>query len=164
MDGVDPVIFVTVGTQLPFDRMLQAVDEWAGAQGIRGFAQIGPSRYRPRNLEHAQFVDAGEFVAHVRAADCIIAHAGMGTILTSLTHAKPAILVPRIAALGEHRNEHQLATARKFGEYPMIKIANDAEELAQAYAAIMQGRGESAPRLSPHASPEFIAALRKLIF
>ena len=38
------MIFVTVGTQLAFDRMIKAVDEWAGARGRTDvFAQVGPA-------------------------------------------------------------------------------------------------------------------------
>src|SRR6185312_9191493 len=39
LPGGRAVIFVTVGTQLPFDRLIMAVDEWAGAApGRRVFA------------------------------------------------------------------------------------------------------------------------------
>ncbi len=37
------MIFVTVGEQLPFDRLVRAVDEWAAASGKEVFAQIGNS-------------------------------------------------------------------------------------------------------------------------
>ena len=33
----------------------------------------------------------------------IVAHAGMGTIISAMQHQKPIIIFPRIAALGEHR-------------------------------------------------------------
>ena len=51
------MIFVTVGTDSPFDRLMQVVDEWAAASGRTDvFAQIGEgddpgfleSRMRPR--------------------------------------------------------------------------------------------------------------------
>ena len=50
------------------------------------------------------------------AADAIIAHAGMGTILTALEMGKPLLVMPRRAELGEHRNDHQLATAMRFAD------------------------------------------------
>lgn len=38
------MIFVTVGTQVQFDRLIRTVDEWAGARARSDiFAQIGPS-------------------------------------------------------------------------------------------------------------------------
>ncbi len=158
------MIFLTIGTQLPFDRLVKAVDKWAGESGITGFAQIGSGQYHPRHLEFAPFIDPDQFTARVQDAACIVSHAGMGTILTAMTHAKPAILMPRSAAMGEHRNEHQMATARKFGTHPLIKIAHNAQEIAAAYASIIGDSDDAKPRLSPHAGPEFIAALRGLIF
>ena len=50
------MIFVTVGTQLPFDRLIRAVDNWAKAAGRRDvFAQIGPASYRPLHIDSADF-------------------------------------------------------------------------------------------------------------
>jgi UDP-N-acetylglucosamine transferase subunit ALG13 len=109
------VIFVTVGTQVAFDRLITAVDEWAGAAvGREVFAQIGPTRLRPRHIEYAPFVSPQECTERMLAAKAIVAHAGMGTILTALEMGKPLLVMPRRAALGEHRNDHQLATAHRF--------------------------------------------------
>ena len=65
------------------------------------------------------------------AADAIVAHAGMGTILTALELGKPLLVLPRRASLGEHRNEHQLATARRFADTGRLAVAFDESELAQ---------------------------------
>jgi hypothetical protein len=55
------VIFVTVGTQLPFDRLIRAVDEWAGAAaGADVFAQIGPTAVEPRHIAYRRFVSPAE--------------------------------------------------------------------------------------------------------
>jgi UDP-N-acetylglucosamine transferase subunit ALG13 len=47
------MIFLTVGTQFPFDRLVRAVDEAFdnGAIDEEVFAQIGETSYRPRNFE-----------------------------------------------------------------------------------------------------------------
>ncbi len=62
----------------------------------------------------------------------IVSHAGMGTILKSIEYDKPLILVPRLASLGEHRNDHQVATASKLDNYLNIKVVNDIEDLPHA--------------------------------
>ena len=42
------MILVTVGTDLPFDRMVRVVDDWAGETGRRDvFAQIGEGGWEP---------------------------------------------------------------------------------------------------------------------
>ena len=54
------MIFVTVGTQLAFDRLVQAVDAWVGNNpGERAYAQIGPATFQPYNMESTDFVRPG---------------------------------------------------------------------------------------------------------
>lgn len=156
------MIFVTVGTQLAFDRLITAVDEWAGAApGREVFAQIGPTRLRPRHIERAQFVSPAECGERMLAATAIVAHAGMGTILTALEMGKPLLVMPRRAALGEHRNDHQLAAARRFAELGSVKVAFDQAELALALDALDRLAGR--PRINPYAPDVFLAGLRAFI-
>jgi UDP-N-acetylglucosamine transferase subunit ALG13 len=42
---------------------------------------------------------------------------------------KPLLVMPRRADLGEHRNDHQFATARRFRELNQIMVAMDEGEL-----------------------------------
>jgi UDP-N-acetylglucosamine transferase subunit ALG13 len=156
------VIFVTVGTQLTFDRLIGAVDDWASATpGCQVFAQIGPSEMRPRHIEYAQFVSPVECGERMRDATAIVAHAGMGTILTALELGKPLLVMPRRASLGEHRNEHQLATARRFAELGRVKVAIDETELPLRLGEL--GDVATQPRITPYAPDEFIAGLRAFI-
>ncbi len=124
------MIFVTVGVQLPFDRLVRAVDAWAGER-MRSdvFAQIGPSQYRPRHIGFRAFVEPPEFRRLVESADAVVAHAGMGSIITALELAKPLIVMPRRAELGEHRNDHQRSTARHMLAQNVISVAEDEKEL-----------------------------------
>ncbi len=55
-----PVIFVTVGTQLPFDRLIKAIDEIAAGLNEPIAAQVGRSKYRPRNFEGIPALPASE--------------------------------------------------------------------------------------------------------
>ena len=98
------MIFVTVGTQLPFDRLVRTVDDWAGRTGRDDvFAQIGPSEYVPRHMESAVGLDPAQFRARMEQAEFIVAHAGMGTIINALRMEKTLVVMPRKADLGEHR-------------------------------------------------------------
>lgn len=124
------MIFVTVGTQLPFDRLISTVDEWAGKNNISDvFAQIGPTKLKPEHIRTADFVSPSIAKEHFMNSDFIISHAGMGSILTSLQYRKPIIIMPRCAALGEHRNDHQLATAKWLGKKSGIFVAEDEKAL-----------------------------------
>jgi len=156
------VIFVTVGTQIPFDRMVRAVDEWAAHRQRRDvFAQIGPTKWRPSVLEWADFLEPEEFSDRFQRADAIVAHAGMGSIITALTRGKPILVMPRRADLREHRNDHQIATARRFADIAGVEAAFDEQELQTKLDAI--GDLCASQRLGPHASEQLITTLRDFI-
>jgi UDP-N-acetylglucosamine transferase subunit ALG13 len=156
------VIFVTVGTQLPFDRLIEAVDAWAGTRGAGDvFAQIGPSGLVPRHIESAPFISPAECRERMREADAIVAHAGMGTILSALQLGKPLLVMPRMASLGEHRNEHQSATAQRFEALGRVAIAPDSAALAIKLDELHALTARE--RISPYASDRLIGALSTFI-
>jgi hypothetical protein len=58
------MIFATVGTQLPFDRLLVGLDRWAAANpGIPVLAQAGASQRRFRHIETVGQLSLTEFRA-----------------------------------------------------------------------------------------------------
>lgn len=125
------MIFVTVGGQLPFDRLIHTVDEWAAEHGREDvFAQIGDSPKPPRHIQWKHFLSPEEFQEKARESDVIIAHAGMGSILTALELHKPIVVMPRRAHLREHRNDHQWATVKHLDKGVGVIVAADETELA----------------------------------
>ncbi len=127
------MIFLTVGTQFPFDRLVNAVDNIIsdGSIGETLFAQIGESTYKPRNFESAISLEKSMFDNYTRQASAIIGHAGMGTITTALYNHKPLLVMPRRKKYGEVVNDHQLAIAKKFEELGHILVAYDTEDLPE---------------------------------
>ena len=157
-----PVIFVTVGGQLPFDRLVRAIDRWVGeSERADVFAQIGASEYVPDHLEYERFLSPSQFEERLRAASVIVSHAGMGTILTALDHQRPVLVMPRRAALTEHRNDHQLATAAHLRERGLVQVAMDEEELARELAGI--DRIEAAAKTSEEPLLRLRATLRDFV-
>jgi UDP-N-acetylglucosamine transferase subunit ALG13 len=156
------LIFVTVGGQIPFERLVRSVDEWAGERGRSDvFAQIAESDYRPRYIEFAEFLSPQEFRSRVEDAQSIVAHAGMGSILTALEFGKPILVMPRRGHLHETRNDHQYGTAERLKARKLVEVALDEAELRQHLDALMPV-GEREP-ISPNANPDLIAALRGFI-
>ncbi len=125
------MIFVTVGEQLPFDRLVRAIDEHAPSLKQDVFAQIGATSFIPANIAYDKFLAPKDFASKFAEADVIVAHAGMGTIITALELDKPIIVMPRQAALREHRNDHQFATAKRFLKLNYIAVAFDENELIE---------------------------------
>ncbi|WP_284620321.1 glycosyltransferase [Aquabacterium humicola] len=142
-------VFATVGSQMPFDRLIRALDGWAARHPAVGvFAQIGDSPLQPQHIESCRVLAPEEFRGRVAAARVIVAHAGMGSVLTALEFGKPLVLLPRRGELRETRNDHQVATARWLASKPGIEVALDEAEFDDALArALERGAGMSpAPR------------------
>lgn len=155
-------IFVTVGGQMPFDRLVGAVADWAARRKRTDvLAQIGPSEAPPRNIRWVRFIDPGAFRRHVAEADVIVSHAGMGTILTALEWGKPIVVMPRRGDLRETRNDHQRATAERFKSLGRVHVAQDAGELSQ-WLDRLDGLAAGST-ISKHASPQLLAALRAFV-
>ena len=156
------MIFVTVGTDGPFDRLVRAVDRWAGEVGRTDvFAQIGRTALRPRFMRYAEFLEPTDFHKACLSSAVIVSHAGMGTLLTALQHNKPLLVMPRLASLGEQRNEHQLATARRLMAKRGIAVAFDDEELLARLARIDTLTASDA--IGPFAQSQLIQAIQAFI-
>lgn len=129
-------IFVTVGSALPFDRLIAAMDKWAAKNPeVEIFAQIGEGQYVPDHMTHKRMVGPTEFRQLSEDADVIVAHAGMGSVITAFELGKPIVLLPRLASAREHTTDHQLHTAGWLRSKASIFVANSEDELGMKIAA-----------------------------
>ncbi len=156
------MIFLTVGAQMPFDRLVRGVDAWAASRGHRDvIAQIGRTGLEPAHLTWTTLLDPIELRHRVFESEAVITHAGMGTILTALELGRPVIVLPRRARLRETRNDHQLATARALAQAGLITVARHEEELPD-----LLDRASELPtprRIASHASMELLTTVRDFI-
>lgn len=129
------MIFLTVGTQFPFDRLVKTIDELISQNGFEQdiFAQIGNSTYRPRSFEYVESLEKSEFDRSVQEASGIISHAGMGTITMALKHSRPILVMPRLKKYGEVVNDHQVAITKKFEKLGYLLAAYNTEELPEKF-------------------------------
>lgn len=155
------MIFVTVGTQLPFDRMLAVVDQWAFENGENVFCQTGPTKLDYKGCSHKERLSPAEFADCMSRTSVLVSHAGIGSILSAMQYHKPVIIFPRKASLGEHRNEHQLATAQKFEGKSGIHVAYTDEELIDFLNK--HHDLEHGADFLPYADEQLINALREFI-
>lgn len=154
------MIFCTTGTQAPFDRFVQAIDEVAANLNEDFFVQAYKSKYTTKNIRTVEFVPPDEYSKITQSARIIIAHAGIGSIISAMRQNKPLIIFPRVAKLGEHRNEHQLATAKKMSELGYAYVANNAEELNEL---LNQKNLKPLHIMGEFASQQLIDEIQKLI-
>ena len=153
------MIFVTVGTQLPFDRLILALDKWAALNHEQEvFAQIGQGAYQPEHIGWTRDMDPRDFRERMAQCHTVVAHAGMGTIISAVELGKRVVVMPRRACLGEHRNEHQLATAARLEHLNGLEVVQGEEALAEVLAHQQQRLEDIVPS-QPH--PQLIVAIRQ---
>ncbi|MEM6691141.1 MAG: glycosyltransferase, partial [Planctomycetota bacterium] len=118
--------------------------------------------FQSPRMDVCQFMGVEEMKRVVRECRLVVSHAGIGSILTALTFQKPIVVFPRHASLGEHRNDHQLSTARRFRNRPGVTVVNNPEEL---FEQLTQGMSLSlGSEISPFASESLTDTIRSFIF
>lgn len=147
---------------MPFDRLIQTVDEWAEAhQETKCFAQIGLGGWRPQHMDWIELLPPPAFRKKLEEATLVVGHAGMGTILSALHIGKKLIVIPRHGYLHETRNDHQVATAKRLEAMGLVVYAADETALPALLADINSIKSRSS--ISPFASEQMINALRSFI-
>ena len=163
------MIFLTVGTHQPFDRLVRAVDAWCAASEHHDvFGQItkpAADGYAPRHFDWVDTLSPADYKNRFGTADLIVAHAGMGSIITALTLAKPILILPRRAHLGETRNDHQVPTAERFGSRPNVFVANTEDDVAPTLDRLMESGLTAAPQsVGNFAEERLVETVRSFIF
>lgn len=127
------MIFLAVGTQFGFDRLVKAVDEAIGQQLIQDtvFAQIGPGSYLPKRMEYVVSLEKEEFHKVLTSCEAMSSHAGIGNIALALKMGKPLLVMPRLKRFGEVVNDHQVDTARKFEQLGHLLVAYETEQIPE---------------------------------
>ena len=157
------MIFATVGTQLPFDRLIRSLDEWAARNPLVDvFAQIGQTDYTPQHIRWEKTISVEAFRTNLDNCDTVVAHAGMGTIISAAELGKRIVILPRRADLGEHRNDHQLATSSRLSHLNGLVVAEDSKHLSRELTndgnSLLDSQTEASARLA--ISPTLISEIR----
>jgi UDP-N-acetylglucosamine transferase subunit ALG13 len=125
------MIFVTVGTnEAPFDRLLHLVDSLGMPDDL--IVQHGSSSVRPAARELVDFVPFDTLIEHVRAARAVVTHAGVGSVIVSLSQGKRPIVVARRQRHGEAVDDHQVDFARRFASAGLVTLVESSDELRRA--------------------------------
>lgn len=156
------MIFVTVGHQIPFDRMVRLVDEWAGRTRRRDvYAQIGETDYCPKHIAFEKYLSRSQFDACLERCSRVVAHAGVGTIIQAIFKQKPLLVLPRLSSLRETRSDHQVGTAKHFAAQGQLLAAFDDTE----FLAALDRLEAFTPRggVGLQASPELLARIQAFL-
>jgi len=157
------MIFITVGVQLPFDRLVKSMDRWAATTKEDIFGQIGDgAQYFPKHFRFSAYLTPSELDYELSRTSLIVGHAGMGTLLEAATRGLTMIAMPRRADLGEHRNDHQMTMARRFPDRKDVRFVYSESELYTALEeAAWPGKRQVVSQFAP---ADTIDALRSILF
>lgn len=111
-------VVVTVGTavEFPFARLFRALAplltpggalERATGRPVEVLWQTGCSPVDDLPLDPTPFLPAADLTAALAAADVVVSHAGTGSALANLAAGRFAVVVNRLARLGEAGDDHQ---------------------------------------------------------
>jgi UDP-N-acetylglucosamine transferase subunit ALG13 len=138
------MIFATVGTHnQPFERFLQAL----AALEDDVVVQYGPNERPAWAARAVRFMDFEAVMTAMREADAVVTHAGVGSILCARTLGHVPIVMPRLARLGEHVDDHQVQLCNALSKAGRVIVAWRSEDLPVAVA-------EARERATPEALHE----------
>jgi UDP-N-acetylglucosamine transferase subunit ALG13 len=134
------LIFVTVGTHhQPFQRLLDALGSLPAAELVVQFGHGSPP---PGVGRAAAFMGFAEMLEHFSAADAVVTHAGVGSILCARRTGHVPVVVPRQRRYSEHVDDHQMELTRALDERGAVVAVWDTNRLAAAVESA-SGRGSS---------------------
>jgi UDP-N-acetylglucosamine--N-acetylmuramyl-(pentapeptide) pyrophosphoryl-undecaprenol N-acetylglucosamine transferase len=146
-------VVVTLGAnRYDFGRLIEGVQRILPVDA-EVLWQTGHTDITRFGIEAAKFLPSAELAYAMRAADLVIAHAGVGSALAALKAGRVPLLVPRRKQFGEHVDDHQVQIARHLA-HRGIAMQCDASELTAEIAVAAAARC-----IQPVKPPAFI--LRK---
>lgn len=109
------MIFMTVGTSLPHDELVQEMDSLVEGGRIpdRVIVQRGAGKYLPKNLEHFRF--SRNLDVYYDEAEIVISNCGAGTIMENAIKGRRLIVIQNPDITGGH--EWELVTKMEKGSH-----------------------------------------------
>jgi UDP-N-acetylglucosamine transferase subunit ALG13 len=150
------MIFATVGTHnQPFRRFLAALETLDDDVVV----QYGANERPAWAAEAKPFMAFEEVTGAMRDADAVVTHAGVGSILCARTLGHVPIVMPRLARLGEHVDDHQVELCHALAQAGRVIVAWRAADLATAVA---EARSRATPE-ALHETPLHAAVRAALV-
>jgi UDP-N-acetylglucosamine transferase subunit ALG13 len=122
------MIFVTIGTAEPFDRLVRAADALQLEEEV--VIQCGLANIHPTNARAVPFIPFDDLRDYIRRARVVVSAAGVGTVMTVLMEGKEPVVVPRLRRHHEAADDHQLVFARRIAQAGLVTLVEDENRLA----------------------------------
>lgn len=138
------MIFVTLGTSEPFDRLLAALGPLPAGEEL--VVQLGASTVHPAGARCVEFLAYDEVVDLMRRARVVVTHAGAGSVLAARAQGKVPVVVPRLHRHGEAVDDHQVQFGRRLHRAGLVTLVEDPASLP---AALEARPGAAVPAAGP---------------
>jgi UDP-N-acetylglucosamine transferase subunit ALG13 len=125
------LIFATLGTHhQPFDRFVRVALAIAGDEQL--VVQHGHTAPLPAgpSVQWHEWLSPEEMASLMRAADIVVTHAGVASIVDAVRTGHRPIVVPRRQHLGEHVDDHQLQIVRALEALGIVTRLHNAADAA----------------------------------
>jgi UDP-N-acetylglucosamine transferase subunit ALG13 len=161
----DRTLVITGTDHHPFDRLISWTNDWLvqhPEQADRFFVQWGSTSARP-TCPGTPFLEIGELEDLLDQASVIVCHGGPTTIAEAWARGQLPIVVPRLARLGEHVDDHQADFCERFSALGRIALARTLPEFTR-----LLGEAEAEPacfriKISSSPADQAVACLGGLI-
>ena len=121
---------VTVGTLLPFDRLVNAVAALEGKFRPKHIvAQVGSGGVTPRGMDVRESIPFDELGELMERANVVFCHGGSGSLITALRAGCRIIAMPRRRDLGENHDDHQREIVGALASRGLIEVAEVTADL-----------------------------------
>lgn len=127
------MIFATCGSShYGFDRMMEALAA-VPAQELE--VQHGPSQ-PPPGAVGMPFLPFDDLVAKIQAADTVVSHAGVGSILCAIRAGHTPLIFPRLKRYGETVDDHQEELADALARKGTVMVVRSGVEIVRALETV----------------------------
>lgn len=128
--------FVTIGTIVPFDRLISAVVDLKERGVLTGriIAQIGDSDQAFNGIETFASCSYTDMNRYMDESDLVICHGGSGSMLGALKAGCRVVAMARKPELGEHYDAHQIELTSALEKKGVLSVAQDENDLERAVA------------------------------
>lgn len=127
------LVLTLVGTDHhSFDRLVHWVDAWSVTRpDVECLVQYGTST-PPRHAGGQPLYSHAEVGALLARADVVVCHGGPSTIVEARRSGLRPIVVPRLASLQEHVDDHQGQFVKRLADAGLVRAAHDAGDFTAA--------------------------------
>lgn len=132
------MILLLLGTNpYPFNRLLDAVDEWAASNQQKVIAQTGHTPIEGMTIECHDFVGHSQVIEWIKQADFVISQGGFGSIKDCIQQQKAVLVAPRLQEYNECQDSQKELVDALVEEGRVVPLF-DVKKLPEAIMAVKE--------------------------